>query len=207
MEHLLELNPANLLILVGIVFLVVGVFGKVGGFLGNIFGQIQAGDKARILSGVLGVALIATGIYMHASEPAKDGGDASAQKTAVVQPAPSVPQTSPTPAPSAAQTPASSGTFAETWINTVHSKKNGIEKFQIQQTGSQLTVQGFTPEHEDLGTQQTALDSSGSATVALDKDEKGRKFTLKLDPSGGLQVRVTKRDGELGPIIPFTRSN
>ncbi len=68
MQHLTEVNPANFLILAGIVFLAVGVFGKVGGYLGSIFGRIEAGEKARVLSGVLGVALLITGVVMHSRE-------------------------------------------------------------------------------------------------------------------------------------------
>lgn len=68
MEHLTEVSPANFLILAGIVFLAVGVFGKVGGYLGSIFGRIEAGEKARVLSGVLGVALLITGVLMHSTE-------------------------------------------------------------------------------------------------------------------------------------------
>ena len=69
MEHLTEVGVPNLLILGGLVFLVVGIFGKVGGFVGNILGQIQAGERARVLAGVLGGALVIAGIIMHAKEP------------------------------------------------------------------------------------------------------------------------------------------
>ncbi len=68
MEHLTEASPANILIIAGIVFLAVGVFGKIGGYIGNIIGTVEAGGKARLLSGVLGGGLLITGIVFHAME-------------------------------------------------------------------------------------------------------------------------------------------
>ena len=38
MEHLTDAPVANILILAGIMFVAVGLFGRIGGFIGSIFG-------------------------------------------------------------------------------------------------------------------------------------------------------------------------
>jgi|HubBroStandDraft_6_1064221.scaffolds.fasta_scaffold497989_2 hypothetical protein len=65
MEHLTDAPVANILILAGIIFLAVGIFGRVGGFIGSIFGNIEAGKNSRVLAGTLGLLLIVGGGWMH----------------------------------------------------------------------------------------------------------------------------------------------
>jgi hypothetical protein len=65
MQHLTDAPTANILALAGIVFLAVGIFGHVGGYLGNILGAIEAGRNARVLSGLLGTVLLVGGVVMH----------------------------------------------------------------------------------------------------------------------------------------------
>lgn len=65
MDHLADAPIANILILAGVVFLAVGLFGRIGGFIGSIFGNIEAGKNSRVLAGVLGSALILGGAWMH----------------------------------------------------------------------------------------------------------------------------------------------
>ena len=43
MDHLTDAPIANILILAGVIFLAVGLFGHIGGFIGSIFGNIEAG--------------------------------------------------------------------------------------------------------------------------------------------------------------------
>jgi hypothetical protein len=65
MDHLTDAPVANILILAGIIFLAVGLFGRIGGFIGSIFGNIEAGQNSRVLAGVLGVLLIVGGAWLH----------------------------------------------------------------------------------------------------------------------------------------------
>jgi hypothetical protein len=65
MEHLADAPIANILILAGVIFVAVGVFGRIGGFIGSIFGNIEAGRNSRVLAGVLGSVLILGGVWMH----------------------------------------------------------------------------------------------------------------------------------------------
>jgi len=65
MDHLTDAPIANILILAGVIFLAVGVFGRVGGFIGSIFGNIEAGKNSRVLAGVLGLSLIVGGGWLH----------------------------------------------------------------------------------------------------------------------------------------------
>lgn len=58
MEHLADAPIANILILAGVIFLAVGLFGRVGGFIGSIFGNIEAGQNSRVIAGVMGAFLI-----------------------------------------------------------------------------------------------------------------------------------------------------
>ena len=86
MDHLTDAPIANILILAGIVFLAVGLFGRIGGFIGSIFGNIEAGKNSRVLAGVLGLVLVAGGAYLH------NDARKSSTATPVVSPVP-------TPAP------------------------------------------------------------------------------------------------------------
>lgn len=86
MEHLTDAPVANLLILAGIIFLAVGLFGRVGGFLGKIFGAIEAGQGARVLSGCVGLALVIGGVVLHSQVDSSKPG----QTTAVNEPAPPI---------------------------------------------------------------------------------------------------------------------
>lgn len=65
MDHLADAPIANILILAGVIFLAVGLFGRIGGFIGSIFGNIEAGKNSRVLAGVLGSVLIVGGVWMH----------------------------------------------------------------------------------------------------------------------------------------------
>lgn len=104
MDHLADAPIANVLILAGVIFLAVGLFGRVGGFIGSIFGNIEAGKNARVLAGVLGGFLILGGAWLH-----QLGEKATAKNSPTVAP-PSIASTgpaSPTPTvPAATVTPA-----------------------------------------------------------------------------------------------------
>lgn len=65
MDHLADAPIANILIIAGVIFLAVGLFGRVGGFIGSIFGNIEAGKNSRMLAGAFGVCLILGGGWLH----------------------------------------------------------------------------------------------------------------------------------------------
>jgi hypothetical protein len=90
MDHLADAPIANILILAGVIFLAVGLFGRVGGFIGSIFGNIEAGKNSRVLAGVLGSCLIVGGGWLHEDS----------HKPATSAPPPTAPVTN-TPASSA----------------------------------------------------------------------------------------------------------
>ena len=77
MEHLTDAPVANILILAGIIFLAVGIFGRVGGFIGSIFGNIEAGKNSRVLAGTLGLLLILGGGWMHEGNHKSPGANPS----------------------------------------------------------------------------------------------------------------------------------
>jgi len=84
MDHLADAPIANILILAGVIFLAVGLFGRVGGFIGSIFGNIEAGKNSRVLAGVLGTLLIVGGGWLH-----EDSHKSVASTPAPAAPAPS----------------------------------------------------------------------------------------------------------------------
>jgi hypothetical protein len=101
MDHLTDAPIANILILAGVIFLAVGLFGRVGGFIGSIFGNIEAGKNSRVLAGVLGGLLIVGGAWLHqaAHQPAPSSSGsapvAAATTTTNSQNTPPVPSSSP----------------------------------------------------------------------------------------------------------------
>ncbi len=105
MDHLTDAPVANILILAGIIFLAVGLFGRIGGFIGSIFGNIEAGKNSRVLAGILGVLLIVGGGWLHedshksaapSAPTAPTPPGTSAAGTAPPSPAPDVARESPT---------------------------------------------------------------------------------------------------------------
>lgn len=118
MDHLADAPIANILILAGVIFLAVGLFGRIGGFIGSVFGNIEAGQNSRVLAGVLGGLLIVGGSWMH-EESHKSAASTSVPAapvptvsvTPTVSPAPSTaPTTTVTPPTNAPATGAATAT-------------------------------------------------------------------------------------------------
>jgi len=102
MDHLTDAPVANILILAGIIFLAVGLFGRIGGFIGSIFGNIEAGKNSRVLAGILGVLLIVGGGWLHENNDksaASGSSSANPAPVAASAPAASAPPGTPTAAP------------------------------------------------------------------------------------------------------------
>jgi hypothetical protein len=99
MEHLADAPIANILILAGVIFLAVGLFGRVGGFIGSIFGNIEAGQNSRVLAGILGAFLIVGGGWLHEQGDKSAAPKSSPASTASMTGAGSTPTASPSPSP------------------------------------------------------------------------------------------------------------
>ena len=96
MDHLADAPIANILILAGVIFLSVGLFGRIGGFIGSIFGNIEAGKNSRLLAGLLGALLVLGGGWMH-QQGDKAAASHPSSVTPAVSPAAIVPNTSNAP--------------------------------------------------------------------------------------------------------------
>jgi hypothetical protein len=107
MDHLADAPIANILILAGVIFLAVGLFGRVGGFIGSIFGNIEAGKNSRVLAGVLGACLIVGGGWLHedSHKPATSAPASLVPATNRPTAAPATPASIPATAVSPAATP------------------------------------------------------------------------------------------------------
>jgi hypothetical protein len=103
MDHLADAPIANILILAGVIFLAVGLFGRVGGFIGSIFGNIEAGKNSRVLAGVLGVFLIVGGGWLHQES----------HKSIATAPSPIAPAPGSSPAPETRVSPPVSNVVPE----------------------------------------------------------------------------------------------
>jgi hypothetical protein len=76
LSHLVDAPVANILILAGLAFLTVGVLGKISG-------KIEPAASGRVMSGLLGAALLIYGICAHTSA---DAVRRSAQRSSETQP-------------------------------------------------------------------------------------------------------------------------
>ena len=185
MEHLADAPVANILILAGIIFVAVGLFGHIGGFIGSIFGSIEAGKNARILSGVLGVALIVGGGWMHEQ----------ADKQRAVSNPPANPAIASTSASASAQPPTASG-LEGTWLNTGENGRNGLHKLEIRQSGSGIWVHGWgtcLPKDCDWGELEAPL-SGGTATVTWSLAHGQRQAAVTVGPVESGQLKVAIRN-------------
>lgn len=63
-SHLLDQPLANLIALAGLAFLFIGAVGKISG-------RIEPDFRGRIVCGVLGLALVVAGIFLHGSQDSK----------------------------------------------------------------------------------------------------------------------------------------
>ena len=105
MDHLTDAPVANILIFAGIIFVAVGLFGRIGGFIGSIFGNIEAGKNSRVLAGILGVLLIVGGGWLH-----EDSHNSPASSASSATPAPAASSAPTGSSPSSTSTAGASAT-------------------------------------------------------------------------------------------------
>ena len=166
LPHLIDAPLANILILAGLAFLAIGVLGKISG-------KIEPGTGSRVMSGVLGLALVFYGVHSHTST---DGAAQAASNPAATgngNAASNPPRDRP---------PRKAGRLAGSWAND-NKQTGGITKLQIEQSGKAVTVQAWGACHPtdcDWGTQK-GLVSDGSATIAWDQGFVLRKMTITPD--------------------------
>src|SRR5215472_6845528 len=103
LSHLVDAPLANILILAGLAFLGIAVVGKISG-------KIEPSTSGRIMAGILGLALLAYGIYAHSTG---DAARAGAKQTPEKQSAEG--QAQPNPKPEEPRP--SKSLFAGNWKN------------------------------------------------------------------------------------------
>ncbi len=167
LSHLVDAPLANILILAGLAFLGIGVIGKISG-------KIEPSTSGRIMSGVLGIALLIYGLYAHS---AVDTARTLAKQSAGKQIAGS--QSQPARRPGDRST---KSLLIGEWKND-NLQTRGITRLEIQQEGEAVRVHAWgacSPQDCDWGTQTGAL-SAESASVAWDQGFVLRKMTLTPD--------------------------
>jgi len=168
LTHLVDAPLANILILAGLAFLGVAVIGKISG-------RIEPSTSGRVMAGVLGLGLLAYGIYAHAA------ADASSKKDGTVV------QNPPVRNP---QEHSPKNMLIGSWKND-NPQTRGITRLAIQQAGETVNVHAWgacSPQDCDWGAQPAAIEA-GSASVAWDQGFVLRKMTLAPD-AGRLRMSL-----------------
>jgi hypothetical protein len=164
LPHLIDAPLANILILAGLAFLAIAVLGKISG-------KIEPGTSSRVMSGVLGLALVLYGVRTHSTTDAQAAPQAASKTGADTAPA------SPKQ-----RLPRKAGRLAGTWTND-NTQTRGIARLQIDENGKAVTVRVWAacqPADCDWGTEK-GLMSQGSTTLAWDQGFVLRKMTLTPD--------------------------
>jgi hypothetical protein len=148
--HLVDAPLPNVLVLAGLIFLGIGVIGKISG-------KIDPGTTGRITSAMLGAVLLISGVYTHSSAD-KDRGQPN--QTTLSQSHGQ--QRLPHP-----RAPEPSSPLSGVWRND-NPQTRGISKLEIQQTGETVVVRAWAtclPQPCDWGTQKGLL-GLNSASIA-----------------------------------------
>ena len=167
LSHVVDAPVANILILAGLAFLAIGVVGKISG-------KIEPSTTGRIMSGLLGTALLIYGIYAHST--ADSAGD-QARQTAEKPVTPGQPPQKPV-------IPVSSSRLSGGWKND-NPQTRGITRLEVQQNGDLVTVHAWgacSPQDCDWGTERGSI-SGESASVTWDQGFVLRKMALFPDGS------------------------
>jgi hypothetical protein len=232
MDHLTDAPVANILILAGIIFLAVGLFGRIGGFIGSIFGNIEAGKNSRVLAGVLGVLLILGGAWLHegvhkpvASTPSSTAPAQLATPAAATPAAGTA--TPPATAAAAAEGPheapgAKAGAAQSSSAKTIKPLTSEGSTLAAAHDKSPASVPPVSGEDSLVGTWTNLIPSADSISrIEVTRDEIGLhahmwhacssgecdQGTHRLKPSGttatyDYTVRDRRRMGSLNPYAP-----
>ncbi len=193
--HLTDAPIPNLLVLAGLAFVAIAV-------LGNITAKVNPSKNGRIASGVVGAALLAGGLMLHASSDAT-----RTAATPPISPAPAMASTqaaATTGAASSPATPAATGAVSPqpasgavpgassldgTWL-TQKAHGRAINHIVIRQEGGLALVHAWMNCAQpscDLGEQPATL-SNGAADVQFVSGTEARSVTIT--PISATQVRV-----------------
>ncbi len=167
LAHLVDAPLANILISAGLAFLGIAIVGKVSG-------KIEPSNSGRLMSGVLGLVLLAYGIYAHSAVDREQ----TQARTASKEPAAGS-QYQPTRKPAERS---STSALSGKWKND-NSQTRGITRLEVRQNGALVQVHAWgacSPQDCDWGTERGAI-IGDSASVAWDQGFVLRKMTLTPD--------------------------
>jgi hypothetical protein len=200
MDHLTDAPVANILILAGILFLAVGLFGRIGGFIGSIFGNIEAGKSSRALAGVLGVALIVGGgwLHQHAGKvPAPNyAAPVPTASTWPVQPLSPVRDPSRSNPPIGVSSQVTSDLLVGTWVSQQVSSPGFLHWFQIERAGQSFTIHiwGACASADcDWGTHHLNVNGN-TATYAFSNGARNNVGHIDLETPSQMQLTVDVSD-------------
>lgn len=201
--HLVDAPLANIFILAGLAFLGIAVLGK-------ITGKIEPDKSGRIMSGVLGIVLLVSGVYAHvASDTKRNGTVPGLDQHKLAQIATAGSKTA-----SGETASGTNGLFAGTWTND-NPQTRGIRRLEIEQSGGSVQVHAwaapiFGPDMDsamsptgggkgaligmaaDSGSKvdwgiQSGTINAGSVTVSWNQESVVRNMTITPD---GKRLRV-----------------
>ena len=171
LSHLVDAPLANIFILAGLAFLAIGTIGK-------ITGKIEPNTTGRVMSALLGAALLIYGIYSHTVTDAQRNQATQGSVDTQSQGKPP-------------QKPIKSGSeylLSGIWKNA-NPQTRGITKLDVQPSGDLVSVHAWgacSPQDCDWGTVKGAV-TAESASVTWDQSFVLRKMTLTTD-SGRLRM-------------------
>jgi len=166
LAHLVDAPLPNVLVLAGLIFLGIGVVGKVSG-------KIDPGTTGRITSAMLGAVLVVFGVYTHSSADEARGQPKQTTDSQSTRGQQRLPHPRP---------PEPSSLFSGVWRND-NPETRGISKLEIQQTGDTVLVRAWAtclPQPCDWGTQKGVF-GLNSASITWDQGFVLRKMILTPD--------------------------
>ena len=164
--HLVDAPLPNVLVLAGLIFLGIGVIGKISG-------KIDPGTTGRITSAMLGAVLLIFGVYTHSSADKAHGQPKQTTDSQSTRGQPRLPQP---------RAPEPSSLLSGVWRND-NPQTRGITKLEVQQTGETVFVRAWAtclPQPCDWGTQKGVV-GSNSASISWDQGFVLRKMILTPD--------------------------
>lgn len=175
LSHLVDAPFSNILILAGLGFLAVAVIGKISG-------KIDPSASGRVMSGVLGIALLIYGIYSHrAFDNTRVQGKQAPEKPLQQGQGPSSRKPEEHPPKSF---------LAGNWKND-NPTTRGITRLEVQQEGETVRVHAWgscSPQDCDWGIEAAAINGD-SASIAWDQGFVLRKMTPTPD-AGRLRMTL-----------------
>jgi hypothetical protein len=196
LSHLVDAPLANIFILAGLAFLAIGILGKISN-------KIEPSTTGRILSAVVGVALMIYGVHSHGVADGQKANRATTATSVSAQP----PQRKPGPVVEGRLSEGEKGNRAATttavpgqpsqknpglvsesrlfgmWKNA-NPQTRGVTRLEVQQNGGLVAVRAWaacSPHDCEWGTNSGSM-SGESASITWDQGTVLR--TMALSPDG-----------------------